>query len=226
MVGPDALRIVTELYNDNKAEAELNMKMIFTDLGSMNGFLSLLTGSGYLKAIPLEERRWELLPVNREIRADLLDQLVSGRRETDNINEISRAILSGSPEEVRTQLSKSLDAHMDGKLCRDERYYQAFYLGLLNCLTKRYYVKSEYSSGKGNSDIALIPRDGKGPFAILELKDEPGNTGDERMVKVSEGALNQIFDLRYFADLHGELHLYGIATRQKDVFVTYRKIVR
>ena len=93
---------------------------------------------------------------------------------------------------------------------RDEIYYQAFALGLLNCLTSTYYVRSEY-------------RGGKGPFAIIELKDEDKSVDDATMQNVADGALKQIWKLRYFAVLHGEIHLYGIATRQTDVSVPYKR---
>ena len=52
------------------------------------------------------------------------------------------------------------------------------------------------------------------------------DTGDETMRTVADNAMEQIFKLRYFADLRGEIRLYGIATRQTDAFVSYRKIYR
>ena len=164
--------------------------------------------------------------VNKEVRKGLLDQLVTGHWRPLYMNRISEAILNGSPNDVRVELMDSLDCTIDSKLTRNEKYYQAFALGLLNCLTSTYYVRSEYSGGKGYADIALIPRDGKGPFAVIELKDEDVDVSDERMQNVAEEALKQIKNLRYYADLHGEIHTYGIATRQTDVFIAYQKVVR
>ncbi len=226
LIGPDAPETITKLYNDGTIETKLNMNMVFSDLCSMTSLLSLLTGSGYLKAAPIGGGEWRLSLVNREVRDGLLDQLVHGRWDAVHMNTLSKAILSGSPDDLERELSRCLDIQMDNKVGKDERYYQAFTLGLLNCLTKGHYVRSEYGGGKGYSDIAIIPRNGRGPSAVLELKDEPRNTDDGTMVEVSKAALRQIFDLRYFADLHGELHLYGIATRQSDVFVTHERVVR
>ena len=93
-------------------------------------------------------------------------------------------------------------------------------------VTAVYLHYNEYSGGRGYADIALIPRDGKGPFAVIELKDEDADVSDEKMQNVAEEALEQIGALRYYADLHGEIHTYGIATRQTDVFIAYRKVVR
>ena len=226
MNGPKALEVITDLYNEGTIDAGLNKEMIFTDLSSMDGLFSLLTASGYLKAVHLDDDRWRLSLVNKEVRKGLLNQLATGRWRPIYMNRISEAILSGSPDDVRVELMESLDCTVDSKLTRNEKYYQAFTLGLLNCLTSSYYVRSEYSGGRGYADIALIPRDGKGPFAVIELKDEDADVSDEKMQNVAEEALEQIGALRYYADLHGEIHTYGIATRQTDVFIAYRKVVR
>ena len=52
--------------------------------------------------------------------------------------------------------------------------------------------------------------------------------GNDREVvrEFADSAIDQIFKLRYFADLHGDIQLYGMTARQKDAFVSYRKIRR
>ena len=56
---------------------------------------------------------------------------------------------------------------------------------------------------------------------IIELKDETPGTDDGRMQEVADCALEQIKGLRYYSDLRGLIRMYGIATRQTDVFVAY-----
>ena len=226
MNGPDALKIITDLYNDGTILTEINKNMVFSELNNLEGLLSLLTGSGYLKAIPADRGLYELSLVNREMKNGLIKQLATGRWTAQYVNRISQALLNGSPEDVRIELMNCLDAEIDSKLTRDEKYYQAFTLGLLNCLTTDYYIKSEYRGGKGYADIAIIPRDGKGAFVIIELKDENPGTSDEKMAETADDALEQIKKLRYYSDLHGLIRMYGIATRQTDVFVSYRHIDR
>ena len=65
-------------------------------------------------------------------------------------------------------------------------------MGLLNCLTEQYCIRLEYCGGKGYADIAIIPRDGREPFVIIELKDETPGTDDGRMQEVADCALEQI----------------------------------
>ena len=225
MNGPDALRVITDVYNDGTVISTLNRNMTFSDLGSMEGLLSLLTGTGYFKAIEKGDS-WELSLVNKEVRKGLIDQIVTDRWRPIYINRISKAMLEGDAEGVRVELGNSLDTSVDSKITRNERYYQAFTLGLINCLTSRYYVRSEYRGGKGYADIAVIPRDGKGPSSVLELKDGTPDTDDSTMQAMADGAIEQIHRQRYFADLHGRVELYGIAIRQTDVFISHRSIDR
>lgn len=224
--GSDAMKLLTDLYNDGTTTVELSGDLALSDLDSISGLLSLMTGSGYLKAVSLENGLYALSLVNREVKSGLLKQLTEGRRKFLYANSISKALLEGLPDIVQEEFERFLDTQLDSKLTRDERYYQAFMLGLLNCLTTEYYIRSEYRGGKGYADIAVIPRNGKGPFAIIELKDETPDTDDASMHKIADRALNQIRNLRYYSDLHGLVRMYGIATRQTDVFVSYDELTR
>ncbi len=226
MNGSEGLDMITQLYNEGVARSSIDRNMVFADLDTMEGLLSLLVGSGYLKAIPVGDAVYEITLVNKEIKKGLLEQLATKRWKISYMNRISKALLEGSPDDVRVELMNSLGAELDSKLTRDERYYQAFTLGLLNCLTKEYYIRSEYRGGNGYADIAIIPRDGKGPSAIIELKDETPDTDDSRMQDIAEKALQQIGKLRYYSDLRGRIQLYGISTRQTDVFVAYDSIMK
>lgn len=224
--GQEAMEVVADLYNDGTTTADLNGDLVLSDLGCMDGLLSLMTGSGYLKAVPSKDGTYTLSLVNREVRSGLLKQLTEGRRRSTYVNSISRALLEGHPDIVQKEFGRFLDTQIDSKLTRDERYHQAFMLGLLNCLTTEYYIRSEYRGGKGYADIAIIPRNGKGPSAIIELKDDDPKVGDDAMQNEADRALNQIKELRYFSDLRGLVRMYGIATRQTDVFVSYDELTR
>jgi len=224
--GPDALRILTDIYNDGIFTGTVNENMVFADLSNMEGLLSLLTGSGYLKAVSRDEDLWDFSLVNKEVKKGLIKQLAENRWSKMYINNISRAILDGDIVILRKAFSNSLDTTVDSKITRDERYYQAFMLGLINCLTYEYYIRSEYRGGKGYADITIIPRDGKGSFAVIELKDELPDTDDDSMQSSADTAIEHIYQQRYFADLHGKLESYGIATRQTDVFISHRTLDR
>lgn len=224
--GPEAMEVLTNLYNDGTTTVGLSGNLALSDLGCMDGLLSLMTGSGYLKAIPSEDGAYSISLVNKEVQFGLLKQLTEGRRKFLYANSISKALLEGHPAIVREEFEHFLDSHLDSKLTRNERYYQAFMLGLLTCLTTEYYVRSEYRGGKGYADIAIIPRNGKGPSAIIELKDGDPKTDDDAMRVIAEKALNQIRKLRYYSDLQGLVRMYGIATRQTDVFVSFNELTK
>ena len=137
------------------------------------------------------------------------------------MNSISKAILEGDHENVSSELSKSLDRITNRIIMIDEGRYQSLVLGLLDYLKDTHLVRAEYAGGNGYLDIVLIPRNGKESSAVIELKNAaPG------MDAISRNVLEQIVNRRYFSDLSGDIHLYGIATRQNDVFISYEKIYR
>ena len=147
-------------------------------------------------------------------------------RDRVRLNSISKAILEGDHENVSSELSKSLDRITNRIIMIDGGRYQSLVLGLLDCLKDTYFVRAEYAGGNGYADIVLIPRNGKGPSAVIELKNAAPRMDDRSMDAISRNALEQIVNRRYFSDLSGDIHLYGIATRQNDVFISYEKIYR
>ena len=127
---------------------------------------------------------------------------------------------------MRDELSESLDRLTDSKGRVNEACYQLFVLGLLDCLKDTHYVRPEAGGGKGYADIAIVPRDGRGPSAVLELKFKKPGTEDGAMHMDAVEAMGQILDRRCFADLLGEVLLYGIAFRQTDVYVSHERVLR
>ncbi|MBQ8643449.1 MAG: AAA family ATPase [Candidatus Methanomethylophilaceae archaeon] len=223
--GSDGMDLLVDLYNGNTVQGTMNTNMIFEDLSTIDGLTSLLVTAGYVKAIKCSEG-FSLSLVNQEIRSSFLNRFINKIWNRARLNSISKAILEGDHENVSSELSKSLDRITNRKIMIDEGRYQSLVLGLLDCLKDTYYVRAEYAGGNGYADIVLIPRNGKGPSAVIELKNAAPGTDDGSMDAISRNALEQIVNRRYFSDLSGDIHLYGIATRQNDVFTSYEKIYR
>lgn len=70
-------------------------------------------------------------------------------------------------------------------------------------MDNQYKIRSNRESGDGRYDISLIPRDGKYPGIIMELKSETGLRENE-LEALAETALEQIKDKRYDAELRSD----------------------
>ena len=94
----------------------------------------------------------------------------------------------------------------------------------MDSLKDTHFVRPERGAGKGYADIVIVPRDGRGPSAVLELKRAGKRSSDRAMEEMAEKAVAQIKEKRYFADLRGDVLLYGVAFRQTDVFVRFERM--
>ncbi|MBR2348668.1 MAG: AAA family ATPase [Candidatus Methanomethylophilaceae archaeon] len=218
--------VLAPLYNGETCRIQINERVTFSNIHLDCNLVSILVASGYFKAVFIKDSTYDITIVNKEVRDGWIEQILDDSMDPMGMNRISSAFLSGDPDAVRFELSESLDRITDRKVMIDEGRYQSLVLGLLDCLKDTYYVRAEYAGGNGYADIVLIPRNGKGPSAVIELKNAAPGTDDGSMDAISRNALEQIVNRRYFSDLSGDIHLYGIATRQNDVFISYEKIYR
>ena len=74
--------------------------------------------------------------------------------------------------------------------------------------------------GKGNYDILLRSNLPCGRHIIMEFKRARSNTRDDTMERMTHDALQQIRDREYLHGLSGEVLMYGIVVRGKDVMVS------
>ena len=218
--------VLAPLYNGETCRIQINERVTFSNIHLDYNLVSILVASGYFKAVFIKDSTYDITIVNKEVRDGWIEQILDDSMDPMGMNRISSAFLSGDPDAVRFELSDSLDRITDRKVMIDEGRYQSLVLGLLDCLKDTYFVRAEYAGGNGYADIVLIPRNGKGPSAVIELKNAAPGTDDGSMDAISRNALEQIVNRRYFSDLSGDIHLYGIATRQNDVFISYEKIYR
>ena len=87
-------------------------------------------------------------------------------------------------------------------------------------LCGRYSMYADGERGKGYYDILLksnLPCD---RHIIMEFKKTRSNTRDDTMEELTHTALRQIREKEYFHGLSGEVLMYGIVVRGKDVKVS------
>lgn len=213
--GALGLDTISELYNDGRVGIRGWLVIPnFFDLFHSCSISRALVWSGYLDVVRLELKRWEARIVNKEVEDNILDRLIGDDWDRSALDRMSDAVLKGSPDDVERALSDLLDSGRED----DTEYFQPLYLGLLDRLRHGYRVIPEYNRGMDPSVIAIIPRGEEVPSAILVMRDEPEDTGDEMMVGMPR--------FHHHEDLRGELHLYDIAIHRNDSSVTYRKVVR
>lgn len=148
--------------------------------------------------------------------------------------------LASSPPRLQALLAGLLDGDMDAfeanlkiivQECfsfhdvdgrTPERFYHAFFLGLLLQADQRYEVTSNRESGLGRYDIALIPKTAGQRGIILELK--KASKKDTLEARAAE-ALEQARTREYVSALRqrgaAPLVLVGIAVRGKEVSVSW-----
>ncbi len=174
---------------------------------------SLMVMSGYLNAVPTDERiirRGKLYTLsipNEEVR-ELVDGLMDEVYpiDTSDFVEFNRAVL----EEDAPAMERTLTRIMSGAsyLNLKESTYQAVVMTLMNMLSDRYIVKVEAPAGQGRADMLLSPRNRGDPCIIFELKvAEKEKDLDARV----DEAFEQIHDRRYYDGMEGRVVLIGMA---------------
>ncbi len=86
----------------------------------------------------------------------------------------------------------------------------------------RFYVTSNRESGEGRFDIQLMPKSGKFPGILIELK-AAKNCSKENLDKLAQTALEQIISRKYDVELttHGIVKIikFGVAFSGKQVSI-------
>lgn len=101
-----------------------------------------------------------------------------------------------------------------------EGFYHGMVLGLVACLSSKYYIRSNRESGDGRFDLQLEPKDKALPGIIMEFKS--ASTSEKgKLSDLAAEALAQTATMNYQRDLveRGvkDIIRYGIAFAGKDV---------
>ena len=135
---------------------------------------------------------------------------------------IQESICGNDGDRLKKQLVKLL---MESASCYDtvgENFYHGMVLGLCAIMDNKYYISSNRESGEGRYDIQLMPREGKMPGILIELKAARDCTAD-KLKELAQTALDQIRNRAYDTEMRSrgiqEIYKFGVAFSGKNVEV-------
>lgn len=201
--------------------------VVYTDIGrNRDDLYTMLLTTGYLKAmgeeIDMFGRVVEMAIPNKEIYtlfAREVMQYMNGYRGTSELRNMLQAMLTGNAEVFEAELSRllrNLVSYHD--TANGESFYHGLMLGMCVLLRDRYIVKSNWESGYGRFDLALVPRNKNVCGVLLEFK-KADNKAD--LPAKAEAAAEQI-ESREYAVMFSEQDIdkvwkYGVAFCGKHV---------
>lgn len=218
----DVLKVATDditerlyaLLQGEKVIARIDQNVLYRTLSEdPANIYSLLLVAGYLKSLKKELQAdgtylCEVAIPNREIAAvykgEILSHLMQiGAITRTTANKISESLYANDLKKLQQAITEYMDKTISFYDAGAEGFYHGLILGLIALMDNQYKIKSNRESGDGRYDISLIPRAGKYPGIIMEVKVEKG-LGDEKLEVLAEEALAQIVDKRYDVEMRSD----------------------
>lgn len=215
----DVLKVATDditerlyaLLQGERVIARIDQNVVYRSLSEdPANVYSILLVAGYLKT-PKKELQadgaylCEVSIPNREIAAVYKNEILShlmqiGAITRTTANKIAESLYANDLRKLQQAIKEYMDKSISYYDSGAEGFYHGLMLGLIALMDNQYKIKSNRESGDGRYDICLVPRDGKHPGIIMELKSETG-LNDEELKALSAEALNQIKDKRYDTEM-------------------------
>lgn len=218
----DVLKVATDditerlyaLLQGERVIARIDQNVVYRSLSEdPANVYSLLLVAGYLKT-PNKELQadgaylCEVSIPNREIAAVYKNEILShllqiGAITRTTANKIAESLYANDLRKLQQAITEYMDKSISYYDSGTEAFYHGLILGLIAMMDNQYKIKSNRESGDERYDICLIPRDGKYPGIIMELKSETG-LNEEELNVLSAEALDQINDKRYDAEMRSD----------------------
>lgn len=218
----DVLKVATDditerlyaLLQGERVIARIDQNVVYRSLSEdPANVYSILLVAGYLKTPKRELQAdgaylCEVSIPNREIAAVYKNEILShlmqiGAITRTTANKIAESLYANDLRKLQQAIKEYMDKSISYYDSGAEGFYHGLMLGLIALMDNQYKIKSNRESGDGRYDICLIPRDGKHPGIIMELKSEPG-LNEEELKALSAEALNQINDKRYDTEMRSD----------------------
>lgn len=165
---------------------------------------SFLLIAGYLKiakTYPQHDGNYmcDLAIPNKEISFVYKREVLNKAGTVSVSIAIQQAIFTANTTKLQKLLEDYLLQSVSSFDGASESFYHGMMLGLCAVLSNQYRIKSNYESGYGRFDIALIPNRKENPGFIFELK--YARSTREDLDTLAEKALSQIDEKRYDTDM-------------------------
>lgn len=231
---PEVAEDLTKVMQGEKIYTSLDMEVVYPRItDGADTIFSFLLQAGYL-TIASEPKETEFgtfaelcLP-NTEIKRIYNSEVLSwikSKKENNTISDIEKAIYLNNAGRLQQALQKYMMNTITFYDGAAEGFYHGLVLGLVACLSSKYYIRSNRESGKGRFDLQLEPTDLEMPAILMEFK-ASHNMNEDELEKLAEKALLQIDQKEYTKDLESRgitnIVKYGIAFSGKNAVVKKR----
>ncbi len=200
---------ISDLVIGGSVKTRLSDRLVYGRLDTSDETLySLMAMAGYLKAVPLGNRMFEVSIPNEEVREEvgnILEKMVP--INTSVFSDFAEAFLGGDAEMMEKTLGKFLGSSSYMNL-RDENAYEMVLMTLLYALSEKYTVKTEREGGNGRIDILLTPKIPGNPNIIVELK---RTDGEKELGPALDAAMCQMHERKYYLGMSGRVILTAMA---------------
>ena len=217
------LKILLDLC-DEGFDVELDTSVTYRDSFQTERVLfSVMTMSGYLNAVHVEDDTYTVAIPNREVRKVLAKMLRSDiDADIRGFRQFSSAVLKGDTDSMTDFLGRILRQGSYMNL-RDENCYELVLMTVLYSISSDYRIRTESEEGNGRVDVILEPRRSGAVPMIMELKKSDREADLE---KDAAAGLAQIHEKRYYMGMTGTVMLYSISFWGKVPFVKHERVYR
>ena len=138
-------------------------------------------------------------------------------------NKIAESLYSMDLKKLQEGIGEYMKKSISFYDAGAEGFYHGMVLGLVALMDDQYNIRSNRESGDGRYDICMIPRTGKYPGIIMELK-WGKDLNDKALNQLSEEALCQIEENGYATEMYEEgikdIIILGIAFSGKKCVIS------
>ena len=201
---------VADIISGIPTASDIHMDLTYADMRRSRGtdLYSLMVMTGYLKAVPREDGRFDISVPNKEVRR-MADRVLKDVMPVDDslFRDFAIAAMEGNAASMEELIGRLLEGSSYFDLKDESDYKLALFL-CLHGIIWHYDVGCEMDRGNGRLDIIMRPRDGSVRPTIMELK---VSDRESSLEADAEGGIRQIHDRRYYNMMKGEVLLYGIS---------------